>query len=95
MMQYSSFLDCHFRININSAMFATIQSVTPAGLFVFTNEQPYKTKKEFIPDIHVDAQLALQDGEQIKYWNDNVVRQNFTNCYFCHKSKELHFNEVG
>lgn len=75
-------------------MFATIQSVTAAGLFVFANEHSYKTTIEYIPAIHVDGQLSLKEGEQIKYSNQSVVRQNFTNCYHCHKSKELHFDEV-
>ena len=71
-------------------MFATVYKVVREGLFVYVNEKSCCTRKMFIPNKNIEPWIQFVPGDQIVYniSDKKVVRGNFINCYFCHKSMD-------
>ena len=68
-------------------MYGTVLHKYPNGLLVITNEWSFKSKLNFL-SIDIQKYKHIETGDQVKYIHGLVVKEQYDNCYRCHKSRE-------
>ena len=68
-------------------MYGTVLHKYPNGFLVITNECCFKSKLNFL-SIDIKKYKHIEIGDQVEYIHGLVVKQQFDNCYRCHKSCE-------
>ena len=68
-------------------MYGTVLHKYPNGFLVITNERSFKSKLNFL-SMDVKKYKHIKMGDQLEYGHGLVVKQQFDNCYRCHKSRE-------
>ena len=68
-------------------MYGTVLHKYPTGYLVITNECCFKSKLNFL-SMDIKKYKHINMGDQVEYIDGLVVKQQFDNCYRCHKSRE-------